>query len=254
MLVLQLNPSIPLRPGTVGALVLPILLLHGTFVALLFYAALLVRHLLAETVLSPGWVSFQLLVWLCLIAAGVAAALMWLNLSGLRVTLEDDAARRMALGAVVLTLGVALLLGLGVFRFSFGRGGRAGPAVFGMVVFASFALPLWLRGSAAGDARRAAPGRWRVVVRRVPARARHDAAAGWGVARLHLSGGGRRRPAERRPHPRGRCGDAPGDTPAYAARAGAHGNRHGQASAAHRRAIRGAVPSAARRPYPGIAA
>ena len=146
MLVLQLNPSIPLRPGTVGALVLPILLLHGTFVALLFYAALLVRQLLAETVLSPGWVSFQLLVWLCLIAAGVAAALMWLNFSGLRVTLEDDAARRMALGAVVLTLGVALLLGLGVFRFSFGRGGRAGPAVFGMVVFASFALPLWLRG------------------------------------------------------------------------------------------------------------
>jgi predicted AlkP superfamily phosphohydrolase/phosphomutase len=147
VLVLQLNPSIPLRPGTVGALVLPILLLHGSLVALVFYAALLVRHLLAETVLSPGWVSFQLLVWLCLIASGVAAALTWLNLSGLRVTLEDDAARRMALGAVVLTVGVAVLLGLGVFRFSFGRGGRAGPAAFGIVVFASFAVPLWLRGS-----------------------------------------------------------------------------------------------------------
>jgi hypothetical protein len=148
VLVLQLNPSIPLRPGTVGALLLPILLLHGTFVALVFYGLLLVRHLLAETVLSPGWVSFQLLVWLCLIASGVAATLMWLNLSGLRVTLEDEAARRMALGAVVLTLGVALLVGLGVFRFSFGRGGRLGPAAFGFVVFASLAVPLWLRGSA----------------------------------------------------------------------------------------------------------
>ena len=148
VLVLQLNPSIPLRPGTVGALLLPILLLHGTFVALVFYGLLLVRHLLAETVLSPGWVSFQLLVWLCLIASGVAATLMWLNLSGLRVTLEDEAARRMALGAVVLTLGVALLVGLGVFRFSFGRGGRLGPAAFGIVVFASLAVPLWLRGSA----------------------------------------------------------------------------------------------------------
>ena len=147
VLVLQLNPSVPLRPGTVGALAVPILLLHGTFAALLFYAVLLVRNLFAETVLSPAWVSFQLLVWLSLIAAGVAATLMWLNLSGLRVTLEDDAARRMALGAVVLTLGVALLLGLGVFRFSFGRGGRAGPAAFGIVVFASFAVPLWLRGS-----------------------------------------------------------------------------------------------------------
>src|SRR5215208_4273102 len=146
VLVLQLNPSVPLRPGTVGALVLPILLLHGTFVALVFYGLLLVRHLLADTVLSPGWVSFQLLVWLCLIASGVAATLMWLNLSGLRVTLEDEVARRMAWGAVVLTLGVALLVGLGVFRFSFGRGGRAGPTAFGMVLFASFAVPLWLRG------------------------------------------------------------------------------------------------------------
>jgi hypothetical protein len=147
VLVLQLNPSVPLRPGTVGALAMPILLLHGTFAALLFYAVLLVRHLFGETVLSPGWVSFQLLVWLCLLASGVAATLMWLNLSGLRVTLEDDAARRMAQGAVVLTLGVAVLLGLGVFRFSFGRGGRAGPAAFGIVVFASLAVPLWLRGS-----------------------------------------------------------------------------------------------------------
>jgi hypothetical protein len=158
VLVLQLNPSVPLRPGTVGALVLPILLLHGTFVALVFYGVLLVRHLFAETVLSPGWVSFQLLVWLCLIASGVAATLMWLNLSGLRTTLEDDAARRMALGAVVLTLGVALLVGLGVFRFSFGRGGRAGPAAFGIVVFASLAVPLWLRGSAHATSEALRPG------------------------------------------------------------------------------------------------
>jgi hypothetical protein len=146
VLVLQLNPSVPLRPGTVGGLVLPLLVMHGTFFALAFYTVLLVRHFLAETVLSPGWVSFQLLVWSCLIASGMAATLMWLNLSGLRVTLEDEAARRMALGAVVLTIAVALLLGLGVFRFSFGRGGRAGPAAFGLVVFASFAVPLWLRG------------------------------------------------------------------------------------------------------------
>ena len=58
------------------------------------------------------------------------------------------------MGAVVLTLGVALLVGLGVFRFSFGRGGRLGPAAFGIVVFASLAVPLWLRGSRAGAAPR----------------------------------------------------------------------------------------------------
>ena len=41
MLVLQLNPAVPLRPGTVGALVLPLLLLHGTLFALVFYTVLL---------------------------------------------------------------------------------------------------------------------------------------------------------------------------------------------------------------------
>lgn len=148
VLVLQLNPAVPLRGGTVAALALAVLLLHGAFFAVIVSVVLLVRQLVAETVLSPGWVSFQLLVWLCLIASGVAATLMWLNLRGLRVTLDEEAARRMGMGAVVLTLGVALLLVLGVFRFSFGRGGRAGPAAFGVVVCASLVLPLWLRGSA----------------------------------------------------------------------------------------------------------
>ena len=87
---------------------------------------------------------------------------MWLNLSGLRVTLEDDAARRMALGAVVLTSWSGPVGGLGVFRFSFGRGGRAGPAAFGIVVFASLAVPLWLRGSAHATPRAPPAGRGRV--------------------------------------------------------------------------------------------
>jgi hypothetical protein len=148
VLVLQLNPAVPLQPATAVALTLPLLLFHGMFFAAAAYAALVLRHFVAERVLSPGWVSFQLLVWLCLIAAGLAATLMWLNLSNLRVTIDAETARRMALGAVVLTLGVALLLVLGVFRFSFGRGGRAGPTAFGLVVLVSLAVPAWLRGSA----------------------------------------------------------------------------------------------------------
>ncbi len=148
VLVLQLNPAVPLSPGGLGALAVRLLLLYGSWFAVAAFTVLAARHFFAETSLSPGWVSFQLLVWLCLVASGLAATLMWLNLSSLRTTLDDEAARRMALGAVVLTLGVALLLALGVFRFSFGRGGRAGPAAFGLVLLASLALPLWLRGAA----------------------------------------------------------------------------------------------------------
>ena len=59
VLVLQLNPSIPLRPGTVGALLLPILLLHGTFVALVFYGLLLVRHLWQRRCCRRGGSAFS---------------------------------------------------------------------------------------------------------------------------------------------------------------------------------------------------
>ena len=148
VLFLQLNPVVPLHPESIARLGLSLLVWYGTSFALTFFVLLLVRQAFAETVLSPGWVSFQLLVWLCLVASAASAALMWLNLSGLRVTLDDPAARQMAMGAVALTFCVALLLVLGVFRFSFGRGGRAGPVAFGLVLAASVATPLWLRGPA----------------------------------------------------------------------------------------------------------
>jgi predicted AlkP superfamily phosphohydrolase/phosphomutase len=149
LLVLQLNPTVTLTPGPVAALAASLVTYYGLGLALLFYLVLMVRHLFAEQVFSPGWVSFQVLVWLCLVAAGAGAALMWLNLSALRVTLDDEAARRMALGAGTLTICVALLLALGVFRFSVGRGGRAGPAAFGLVLLISIASPLVARGPAA---------------------------------------------------------------------------------------------------------
>lgn len=148
VLFLQLNPAVPIHPGSVARLGASLFIWYGVWVALTFYLALLVRQAVAETVLSPGWVSFQLLVWLCLVASAIAATLMWLNLSRLRVTLDEAAARQMAMGAMALTFCVALLLVLGVFRFSFGRGGRTGPVAFGLVLAASVALPLWLRGPA----------------------------------------------------------------------------------------------------------
>jgi hypothetical protein len=148
VLFLQLNPAVPIHAAGLSRLAASLLVWYGAWFALTFFMVLLVRQALAETVFSPGWLSFQLLVWLCLVASATAATLMWLNLSRLRVTLDDVAARQMAMGAVALTFCIALLLVLGMFRFSFGRGGRTGPVAFGLVLAASVAVPLWLRGPA----------------------------------------------------------------------------------------------------------
>ena len=109
VLVLQLNPAVPLRPATVGALALPLVLLHGASFATLSYAVIVVRQLFGEKVLSPGWVSFRCSCGCALVAAGVAATLMWLNLRAPAAS-RSTATRRAAWrsGAVILTLGLAL--------------------------------------------------------------------------------------------------------------------------------------------------
>ena len=59
----------------------------------------MLRQILAVEVLSPGWLSVRLLSWLCTIAAGGAAALMWLNLRGFGDVLDPVTRDRMFIGA-----------------------------------------------------------------------------------------------------------------------------------------------------------
>lgn len=149
---LQLNPSLPLRPESVGPLALVLWLTYGLHFSVVSYVLVALRQLLAQEALSPGWLSVRLLVWLCVAAAAMGAALMWLNLQGLRLALDDEAARRMALGATALTTAVGLLVVLGLYRFSLGRqGGRAAGIAFALIVGASLVVPVWLRGLG-GDA------------------------------------------------------------------------------------------------------
>ncbi len=99
LLVLQLNPLLPLREPSTWWLVATMLGGYGVHLAV----ALLRHHrrssAAATESLSPGWFSVQLLAWLCAGASTAAAVLMWLNLRGFRVALDDDAAQRMTLGA-----------------------------------------------------------------------------------------------------------------------------------------------------------
>ena len=147
VLVLQLNPVPSLWAPSTWWLAATILAGYGIHLTALFYAIIVVRQLLATETLSPGWFSVQVLAWFCAGASTASAILMWLNLRGFRVTLDDDAAQRMTLGASAMTACAVAFLLLAIVRYSVGR--RVAPAgglAVATVVVLSLALPLAARG------------------------------------------------------------------------------------------------------------
>ena len=149
VLVLQLNPQIPLLSETVWRWYVTLGALYGLHLAVLFYVVMVVREFFALDGLSPGWASVRLLAWMAAAAAAVAAALMWLNVRGFSAALTEIAARRMTTGAAATSAAAAVLLGIAIAHYSFGRrGSRVGASLFVIAAFASLALPLAARGPA----------------------------------------------------------------------------------------------------------
>jgi len=149
ILVLQLNPDVPLVSAAAWWWFVTLGMLYGVHFAVLFYAALVAREFFTMQVLSPGWASVRLLAWLGAVLAAGAALLMWLNVRGLGATLGDAAEWRMTAGAVAATVSAVLLLAIAVAHYSFGRrGSRVGASLFAIAVAGSMALPLAARGPA----------------------------------------------------------------------------------------------------------
>jgi hypothetical protein len=122
-LVLQLNPSVSMDPGTLLPLAFVVGVAYGANLTVAFYALIVLRQILAVEVLSPGWLSVRLLSWLCTIAAGAGAALMWLNLGSFGDVLDPETARRMSIGAGILSATGVVFLGIGIAHLG-RRGGR----------------------------------------------------------------------------------------------------------------------------------
>jgi hypothetical protein len=146
-LVLQLNPAVPIDPGTLLPLAIVLGIAYGANLTVLFYALIVLRQILAVEVLSPGWLSVRLLSWLCTIAAGGGAALMWLNLGGFGDVLDPETRRRMAAGAVMLSTGAVVFLTIGVAHIG-RRGGRTTAAILSAAIALSVAAPILARGPA----------------------------------------------------------------------------------------------------------
>jgi Type I phosphodiesterase / nucleotide pyrophosphatase len=165
VLVLQLNPSPLLAASSTWWLMGVIWAGYGVNLSALFYALIVAQQVLSTEALSPGWFSVRLLALLLAGAAAAGAALMWLNLAGLRATLDAEAARRMTVGASVLTGCAAAFVVVAVLHVSIGRrGGRLGGLAVLLLMVASLGLPL----AARGKGYEAAPGGRRVEMRGFP--------------------------------------------------------------------------------------
>jgi hypothetical protein len=95
----------------------------------------------------------RVLGWLAAASGAFAGVLMWLNVDGFSLALDETAVRRMTAGAAATGATAIVLLGLAAAHFSFGRrGSRVGAALLTIAVFGSLALPIAARGPAVIEA------------------------------------------------------------------------------------------------------
>ncbi len=151
VLVLQLNPQIPMLSATTWRWYVTIGMLYGVHLAVIFYVAMVVREFFALDPFSPGWASVRMLAWMGAAAAAVASTLMWLNVRGFSAALTEDAAWRMTAGAIATSASAVVLLAIAIAHYSFGRrGSRVGASLFVLAACGSLALPLAARGHGVG--------------------------------------------------------------------------------------------------------
>ena len=149
ILVLQLNPDVPLLSATTGWWFVTLGALYGLHFAVILYVIIVAREFFTMNVFSPGWISVRLLAWFGAALSAGAAALMWLNVRGLALTLGEPADWRMTAGAVATTIAAVVLLAIAIAHYSFGRrGSRVGASLFIIAAAGSMALPVAARGSA----------------------------------------------------------------------------------------------------------
>ena len=146
-LFLQLNPAVSIEPATLLPLATVLAVAYGVNLTVLFYALIVLRQILAVEVLSPGWLSVRLLSWLCSIAAGAGAALMWLNLLGFGDVLDQETRERIFIGATLVTAAGVVFLILGLAHLG-RRGGRVSAAFLSITMVLSVAAPVIARGPA----------------------------------------------------------------------------------------------------------
>lgn len=147
VLVLLLNPALPLQRETLVPLVTSVGLFYALQLTVVFYVLLVLWQLLARFVFSPAWVSVGALVWLSAMSSAVGAALMWRNLRTFGNVLDPDMATALNRSVSVLVTTSMLCLVLARLRQRSPERRRLWASLLVMTVGGSFVATLALRGA-----------------------------------------------------------------------------------------------------------
>ena len=147
ILLLQLNPRLPLDPRRLVPIAESVGVFYVVHLMAMFYAMLVTRQLLAREPLSPAWISVGVLSWLGAIAAAAGSALMWANVRTFGLVLPPDIVSDMMRGGLALAVSALLfvLVALGR-RNSDGRQRFLWASCFVVVAAVSLATPIFFRG------------------------------------------------------------------------------------------------------------
>lgn len=150
LIVLQLNPHLPVSAEVVLHLAARLYLFYGGALTLVFFGITVTWQFLRSRAVSPGWLSVRLLAWMSALVVSAAAAIMWANVLGYRAVLDAAASRGMAAGAGATVVSAVLLWVIAIVHYSVGRRGSwVGGGLFAVTAVASLGLPLAARGQAA---------------------------------------------------------------------------------------------------------
>jgi hypothetical protein len=157
VLVLDLNPALPLDPAHLTSLVSTVGLFYVLHLTTICYVLLVVRQLLAREVFSPAWISVGVLAWLSAAASIGGATLMWRNLATFALVLDEATAAALERSVVVLAVAGVLCAVLALLRRREPDARWAWAFLLVLIVGGSVAAPLALRGPGAPPVLEARP-------------------------------------------------------------------------------------------------
>jgi predicted AlkP superfamily phosphohydrolase/phosphomutase len=148
LLLLHLNPSVPLEAHAVGPLFTVITVSYGLHIAVVSYALYVVRQIAIVEPSAPGWISLRLLTWSAAALSGTAAVITWLHATGLQNALDRQALPGIVYAATSFATSAMVFLVLGLARVAVRRRHRTAVAIlFTVATISSIGVPVWLRAT-----------------------------------------------------------------------------------------------------------
>src|SRR6185503_12523241 len=146
LLLLHLNPSVPLDARAVWPLFTVMTVSYGVHIAVVSYALYVLRQIAIVEPSSPGWISLRLLTWSAAALSGTAAVITWLHASGLQTALDARALPGIVYAATAFGVATLVFLVLAFAQVAARRRHRATVAVlFTIATVTSIVVPVAVR-------------------------------------------------------------------------------------------------------------